>query len=46
MNTRDELIELILPILEKCFDSDWNMTYSEMVTDAVLAAGYRKQEQL
>lgn len=44
MTPRDELIELILPVLERCFDSDWNMTYSEMVTDALLDAGYRKQE--
>jgi hypothetical protein len=42
MTARDELIELVFPILEKCFDSDWNMTYSEMITDAILAAGYTK----
>ena len=37
-----DLIGLVLPILEKCFDSDWNMTYSEMVTDALIAGGYTK----
>lgn len=42
MSERDELIEVVLPVLEKCFDSDWNMTYSEMVTDALITAGYRK----
>lgn len=42
MSARDELAELVLPILEKCFDSDWKMTYSEMVTDAILADGYSK----
>jgi|GEM_PF-5774919 len=44
MSDRDELDELILPVLEKCFSSDWNMTYSEMITDAILAAGYAKRE--
>lgn len=42
MTDRDEMIEVVLPVLEKCFDSDWNMTYSEMVTDALITAGYRK----
>jgi hypothetical protein len=42
MNARDELIEVVLPVLEKCFESDWNMTYAEMVTDALVIAGYRK----
>ncbi|WP_160665362.1 hypothetical protein [Pseudarthrobacter sp. ATCC 49987] len=38
----DDLREAIFPVLEKCFDSDWNMTYAEMVSEAVRAAGYQK----
>lgn len=41
-DARDELAEVILPVLEKCLESDWSMTYSEMVAEAALAAGYRK----
>jgi hypothetical protein len=40
--TRDDLRDIIFPVLEKCFDSDWNMTYAEMVTAAVREAGYQK----
>lgn len=41
-NEREQLADLVLPVLEKCFDSDWNATYSEMVASIVLTAGYSK----
>mgnify|MGYP003576171364 FL=1 len=39
---KNEMANVVLPVLEKCFDSDWNMTYSEMVADALVIAGYRQ----
>jgi hypothetical protein len=39
---KNEMANVVLPVLEKCFGSDWNMTYAEMVADALIAAGYRQ----